>query len=64
MPLILGANSLTGGYEIDNSCRFNVPSGDYLIRTISSSGSNQKFTASGWIKRTQFVASSATLLFK
>jgi hypothetical protein len=59
MPLILGANSLTGGYEIDNSCRFNVPSGDYLIRSISSSGSNQKFTASGWIKRTQFVASSA-----
>ena len=60
MSLIIPANSLAGGgFAIDNSCRFNVPSGDYLIRSISSSGSNQKFTASGWIKRTQFVASSA-----
>jgi hypothetical protein len=26
MPLILGANSVTGGYEIDNSLRFNSAS--------------------------------------
>jgi hypothetical protein len=30
MPLILGANSLTGGYEVDNSLRFNSGSSDYL----------------------------------
>jgi hypothetical protein len=31
MPLILGANSLAGGgYEIDNSLRFNAGSSDYL----------------------------------
>jgi hypothetical protein len=31
MPLILGANSLAGGgYEIDNSLRFNSGSSDYL----------------------------------
>jgi hypothetical protein len=30
MPLILGANSLTaGGYEVDNSLRFNSGSSDY-----------------------------------
>jgi hypothetical protein len=30
MPLILGANTLTaGGYEVDNSLRFN--SGSHLI---------------------------------
>jgi hypothetical protein len=28
MPLILGANSVTGGYEIDNSLRFNHGSSD------------------------------------
>jgi hypothetical protein len=30
MPLILGANSITGGYEVDNSLRFDDGSSDYL----------------------------------
>jgi hypothetical protein len=35
MPLILGANSLAGGgYEIDNSLRFNSGSSDYLSKNI------------------------------
>jgi hypothetical protein len=34
MPLILGANSLTGGYAVDNSLRFNSASSDYLNRTL------------------------------
>jgi hypothetical protein len=35
MPLILGANSLAGGgYEIDNSLRFNSGSSDYLVKNI------------------------------
>jgi hypothetical protein len=60
MPLILGANQLTaGGYEIDNSLRFNVASTDFLIRTIASTGSNQIWTASGWTKREQLGASSS-----
>jgi hypothetical protein len=34
MPLILGANTLSaGGYEVDNSLRFNYGSSDYLERT-------------------------------
>jgi hypothetical protein len=50
MPLILGANSVTGGYEVDNSLRFNSGSSDYLNRT-QSSGNRKTFTISCWLKR-------------
>jgi hypothetical protein len=30
MPLIIPANSITGGYEVDNSLRFDDGSSDYL----------------------------------
>ena len=59
MPLILASNSASGGYEVDNSLRFNVASTDFLIRTIGSTGSNQIWTASGWTKRQQLGASSS-----
>jgi hypothetical protein len=37
MPLILGANTLSaGGYEVDNSLRFNSGSTEYLQRTPGS----------------------------
>jgi hypothetical protein len=53
MPLILGANSLAGGgYEIDNSLRFNDGSSDYLSRT-QSTGNRKTWTYSVWIKRSQ-----------
>jgi hypothetical protein len=53
MPLILGANSLTGGYEVDNSLRFNPSSSDYLRKTFSGSSTNsKKCTMSFWGKRT------------
>jgi hypothetical protein len=51
MPLILGANSLTGGFAIDNSLRFNPSSSDTLTRTVSIAGNRKTFTYSGWIKR-------------
>jgi hypothetical protein len=50
MPLILGANSVTGGYEVDNSLRFNNDSSDYLSRT-QSSGNRKTLTISFWVKR-------------
>jgi hypothetical protein len=50
MPLILGANSLTGGYEVDNSLRFNSGSSDNLSRTPASAVSRQICTYSAWIK--------------
>jgi len=51
MPFILGANSLTGGYTVDNSLRFNSASSDYLNRTFGSAGNRKTWTWSGWVKR-------------
>jgi hypothetical protein len=53
MPLILGANSVTGGYEIDNSLRFNSGSSDYLNRTYGTPTNNKIWTLSFWVKRTE-----------
>jgi hypothetical protein len=50
MPLILGANSITGGYEVDNSLRFDDGSSDYLNIT-QSSGNRKTWTYSAWIKK-------------
>jgi hypothetical protein len=52
MPLILGANSVSGGYEVDNSLRFNSASSDYLSRT-QGAGDRQKWTYSVWVKRSK-----------
>ena len=52
MPLILGANSVSGGYEVDNSLRFNPGSSDFLERTLSGTSTNRKLcTFSYWVKR-------------
>jgi hypothetical protein len=53
MPLILGANTLSaGGYEVDNSLRFNSGSSDYLSRTTWGTPTDaKKFTLSLWVKR-------------
>jgi hypothetical protein len=51
MPLILGANSVTGGYEVDNSLRFNDGSEDSLTRTPSSASNRRTWTFSAWVKR-------------
>ena len=51
MPLILGANSLAGGgYEVDNSCRFDGTS-SYLSKTPGSTSNRQKWTYSTWVKK-------------
>jgi hypothetical protein len=51
MPLIIPANSITGGYEVDNSLRFNDGSSDYLNRTPGSASNRKTWTFSAWIKR-------------
>ena len=53
MPLILGANSVSG-YTVKNSLRFNRGSSDSLTRTLSSTGDRQKSTWSCWIKKCDF----------
>jgi len=40
-----------GGYEIDNSLRFNDDDTAYLSRTPSSAGNRRTWTWSGWVKR-------------
>ena len=57
MSLIIPANTLaSGGYEVDNSCRFDGSSSS-LNLAPSSGGSVQKFTFSCWFKRCIFGTS-------
>ena len=51
MPLIIPANSITGGYEVDNSLRFDDGSSDYLNRTPASASNRKTWTFSAWVKR-------------
>ena len=45
MPLIIPSNSISdGGYEVDNSLRFNDGSSDYLTRTPSGTGNRKTWT--------------------
>ena len=56
MSLILGANQLTaGGYEVDNSLRFNRGSSDQLTRSIGTTGNRKTATYSCWIKKCDFT---------
>jgi hypothetical protein len=50
MPLIIPANSITGGYEVDNSVRFNTGSSDSLTKSFGSAGNRAVWTWSAWIK--------------
>ena len=62
MPLILGANSVSGGYEVDNSLRFNSGSSDYLSRTPASATNRQIFTISFWFKKVTSGVSNGILI--
>ena len=52
MSLIIPANSAaaSGGYEVDNSCRFDGTS-SYLSKTPGSTSNRQKWTYSTWVKK-------------
>ena len=51
MPTILGANTLSTGYDVANSLRFDGASSAYLSKTFGSSGNRKTFTISFWIKK-------------
>ena len=53
MPSILGANTLSSGYDVANSLRFNSGSSDRLNKTLGTPTNNLKFTYSFWIKRSK-----------
>lgn len=63
MPLILGANSVSGGYNVANSLRFNQASSDNLSRTPATAGNRQKFTQSFWVKRGAVSGGASFRLF-
>jgi len=65
MPLIIPSNSISaGGYEVDNSLRFNSGSSDNLSRTPATTGtSRQIMTFSFWTKRSGFETTNAYRLF-
>ena len=53
---ILPANTLSSGFDVANSLRFNDDSSDYLSQTYSSSGNQRTFTISFWFKRSNVVS--------
>jgi hypothetical protein len=61
MSLIIPANSLSGGYAVDNSCRFNSGSSDYLNKTFASAVSRQICTYSAWIKISEIATEIALI---
>ena len=60
MVAILGANSVSGGYEVSNSLRFNNDDSPELSRTPSSEGNKKTFTFSTWLKRSALSSHSGS----
>ena len=61
MSLIIPANSAAaaGGYDVDNSCRFEFPSLSCMTKSSSSVANQQKFTISVWVKRSNNLTYSS-----
>jgi len=63
MPTILGANSVSGGYEISNSLRFNDGDSSQLNSTnVGTVTLGTKFTYSVWLKKTAIVTANQNIL--
>jgi hypothetical protein len=57
-----GANSaVAGGYDIDNSLKFEADNSEYIYRTPSSAGNRKTWTLSFWLKRTELADGSNTM---
>jgi hypothetical protein len=55
---ILPANSVTGGFSVDNSCRFDSAS-EQTLEKAQSAGNRNTATFSAWIKRTELSSNLA-----
>ena len=62
MPIIIPANSAVGGggFNVDNSVRFDGTSG-YLTRTPSSASDRKTWTWSAWVKRSSLSTGNQVL---
>jgi hypothetical protein len=56
-----GTNSVSGGYEIDNSVKLEADNTEFFSRTPSSNTNRQTFTYSTWVKRTELGINGAIL---
>jgi len=62
MSIIIPANTLAaGGFDVDNSLRFERGSNDHLTRTMVAATLATKFTYSFWIKRGLLTSGTHTL---
>ena len=62
MATVLGANSVTGGYDVENSLRFNFGSSDYLNLTAAGNSTlSTKGTWSTWVKKSNPGSSKGPL---
>ena len=51
--------SISTGYDIDNSCKFESDNTEYLNRTPGANGSRTTWTTSVWVKRTEIGVDQA-----
>ena len=60
-----GTNSVSTGYDIDNSCKFEADNSEYLSKTPSSAGNQKTWTFSAWVKRTELgeTTSKSAMIF-
>ena len=63
MPSILSANTLSSGFDVANSLRFNRGSSDYLNRTLGTPTNVDKATFSTWVKFSDVTSSNDTAIF-
>lgn len=64
MPSILSANTLSSGFDVANSCRFNDGDSAYMHKTPGGAGTSADlFTFSMWIKRGIISSSDRIVLF-
>ena len=60
MPSILGANTLSsGGYTVDNSCRFD---NNAYMQSANTNSTNNPWTFSVWIKRAKIGAEQTLIM--
>jgi len=59
MTIIVPANTLAaGGFDVDNSCRFNDGDSAYMHLTPGSGGNRRTFTISMWVKRSEIASNN------
>ena len=66
MSIIIPANTLAagGGFDVANSCRFNIGSSDHLTRSLGGSPtSTRKATWSYWVKRSTLTSSASEMIY-